>query len=231
MSARSELTTHSLRDSFHCIFMSKLMFPLPEFKSLSSVHAQINTYWEKKGPHGLWDTADAVRAASPRSPGGRRSLAARGGEEAKGSWTKPCSHWAVHGRGRRLQILAAGAGVTLALSQPPLRRSNCSWLCVRRCQYLLLVTKFTLLMVPLHIVWSFISMFPCCIHWYIQHGIKSEPEAIKMIYTNSSFFFLVSQPHPTPHPHPSCCGSLEPQISCDSSQFFISVLKALGWYL
>ena len=48
MPAQSELTTHSLRDSFHCIFTSKLIFPSAEFKSLSLVHAQITTYWEKR---------------------------------------------------------------------------------------------------------------------------------------------------------------------------------------
>lgn len=39
-----------LRDSFHCGFRSKLIFPSAEFKSLSLVHAQITTYWEKRPP-------------------------------------------------------------------------------------------------------------------------------------------------------------------------------------
>lgn len=118
MPAWSELTTHSLRDSIHCIFTSKLIFSSAEFKSSSSVHAQITTHWEK-GPHGLWETADASRAGTPGTQGGPCSLAERGKVKVKQAFTHP----AVVGQGRWWHGLAAGKGVNLVPIQPPLRHS------------------------------------------------------------------------------------------------------------
>lgn len=94
----------------------------------------------KKGPRGPQDTADAVRAGSPRTQG-----------EAKCRWTKPCNCWTPLGWGRRWQILAAGAGANLVLQPATSQTHNCSQLRTRRCQHLSLVTKFTCLLVTLQI--------------------------------------------------------------------------------
>lgn len=208
MSARSELTTHSLRlISSHFYISTDL--PSAEFKSLSLVHAQITTYWEKRP---LWSLRHS-RCCQIKISKDSRQLSQLCGESRRGQVQLNRALQPPR-RGRRWQIWAAGARVALAL-QPAASQTQRPQPALHK----QVPAPFAGYLAYRMLICQHVSSLCPLVYSSMELKVNLRGKRWTM-YTLCLIGFFSE-----------CCDSLESQISCDSSYFCIYLLKALGWYL